>query len=160
MNRHRIGCLVYLPKRSDDLLSVDDTKRECLRNWNLNLRNIILHPLDHIFIDPHFIRKAPQRQVLRFGKIQDFPIFAGNLFPWPLVESLDIPAGGLYMECAFPGAGFCGFFRKNRCLGIGNLNEEAGIILKMPPRKCFLPEAWFRRRRRAGGGAGIFSLRR
>ena len=39
MNRHRIGCLVYLPKRSDDLFSVDDTKRECLKRTGENVFN-------------------------------------------------------------------------------------------------------------------------
>lgn len=57
------------------------------KDRDFNLDDIILNPVNDIFIDAHFIGKPMGRQAMSPGIIKDFPVPFGDFIPIPFMES-------------------------------------------------------------------------
>lgn len=86
-------------------------------NGDFNLHNIILNPVNDIFINAHFIGKSMEVQFMLFCIIKNFLIPLWNSVPFPFMKSPQVFPTGYDMQT--------GLIWKER-----NFNEKFGIVVK------------------------------
>ena len=59
-------------------------------NRDFNLHNVILDPVDNIFIDTCLIGKSMEGQMMFPGIAEDFPVPLRNAVPLPFMKSSDV----------------------------------------------------------------------
>lgn len=84
---------------------------------DFNLHNIILNPVNDIFINAHFIGKSMEVQLMLSCKSKDFLIPLWNSVPRPFMESPQVFSAGHDVQT--------GLIGKER-----DFNEKFGIIVK------------------------------